>query len=72
MKFNLGVDFPDSIVKGKKLEFRFTRGGGDSIQYYYDEACGYNYGQMIAPYQSSTAGTDLAAGCDRHPMSSVA
>jgi hypothetical protein len=30
VKFNLGVNYPDSIVKGKKLEFRFTRGGGAS------------------------------------------
>jgi len=29
VKFNLGVDYPESIVKGKQLEFRFTRGGGD-------------------------------------------
>ncbi len=30
VKFNLGVRYPDSIVKGKKLEFRFTRTGSDS------------------------------------------
>jgi hypothetical protein len=30
VRFNLQVTRPESIVKGKKLEFRFTRGGGDS------------------------------------------
>jgi hypothetical protein len=61
-------------VNGKKLEFRFTRGAtvpGDSFQFYYDSVCGYNYGQMIAPYPPPTAGTGLTAGCDGHPMSSV-
>ncbi len=38
------------FTKGKKYEFRFTRSGSDSIQYYYDTMCGYHYGQMIAPY----------------------
>jgi hypothetical protein len=36
VKFNLAVDYPESIVKGKKLTFKFTRSGGDSIQFYYD------------------------------------
>jgi len=35
VKFNLGVTYPESIVKGKQLEFRFTRSGSDSIQFYY-------------------------------------
>jgi len=53
VKFNLSVLHPESIVKGRKLEFRFTRSGQDSIHYYYDSACGYGpYGQMIAPYPS--------------------
>ena len=50
VKFSLSVLHPESIVKGKKLEFRFTRSGQDSVHYYYDSMCGYNYGQMIAPY----------------------
>ena len=51
VRFKLGVSYPESIIKGKKLEFRFTRSGSDSINYYYDSACGYGpYGQMIAPY----------------------
>jgi len=29
VRFNLSVLHPESIVKGKKLEFRFTRGGSD-------------------------------------------
>jgi hypothetical protein len=64
VKFKIGVDVPDSIVRGKKLEFRFTRDGGDSILYYYDEACGYDYGQMIAPYPPSiTPSYGLAMRC---------
>lgn len=30
VRFNLRVRYPDSIVKGKKLEFKFTRSGSDS------------------------------------------
>jgi hypothetical protein len=64
VRFKIDIDVPDSIVKGKKLEFRFTRSGSDSIQYYYDEACGYNYGQMIAPYPPSiTPSYGLAMRC---------
>ena len=44
-----------AFTKGKKYEFRFTRSGTDSIHYYYDTACGYDYGQMIAPYPPSIA-----------------
>jgi hypothetical protein len=41
----------EAFTKGRKYEFRFTRSGSDSINYYYDSACGYGpYGQMIAPY----------------------
>ena len=51
-------------MKGKKLEFRFTRGGSDSIHYYYDSACGYDYGLMIAPYPPSiTPSYGLAMRC---------
>ncbi len=53
VRFKLGLSYPESIVKGNKLKFQFTRSGQDSIQYYYDEACGYDYGQMIAPYPPS-------------------
>jgi len=36
VRFKIGIDVPDSIVKGKVLTFKFTRSGGDSIQFYYD------------------------------------
>jgi hypothetical protein len=32
VRFNLAVDYPESIVKGKKLTFKFTRSGSDSMQ----------------------------------------
>ncbi len=43
---------PESIVKGKQYEFRFTRSGADSIHYYYDMRDPYRYGSMpgdVAP-----------------------
>jgi len=43
-KFKIGVQFPESIVKGKRLEFRFTRSGSDSIQYYTNVGTAYTYG----------------------------
>jgi len=60
VRFKIGVSYPESIIKGKQLEFKFTRGGGDSIQYYFDGACGYNYGRMIAPYPPPSLTTGLA------------
>ena len=36
VRFHLQVTRPESIIKGKKLTFKFTRSGGDSIQFYYD------------------------------------
>ncbi|MBN2464638.1 hypothetical protein JXD38_03310 [candidate division WOR-3 bacterium] len=50
LRFPVVTASGQSFTKGKKYEFRFTRSGSDSIQYYYDSACGYDYGQMIAPY----------------------
>ena len=29
VRFKIGIDVPDSIVKGKKLTFKFTRAGSD-------------------------------------------
>ena len=49
VKFKLSVLRPDSIVKGKKLTFKFTRSGGDSIQFYYDSTDKYKYGCLTAP-----------------------
>ena len=44
------IDHPESIVRGNKLEFRFTRVWPDSLQFYYDTTAGYSqYGQMIPP-----------------------
>lgn len=58
-KFKIGVEVPDSIVKGKQLELRFTRGGSDSIQFYWAEGDKYPWGWLMraeVPY----AGQDLA------------
>jgi hypothetical protein len=49
-----------AFTKGKQYEFRFTRGGQDSIHYYYDSACGYDFGQMIAPPTVMPPGYGLA------------
>jgi hypothetical protein len=42
---SLNVLYPESIVKGKQLEFRFTR-TGDSIQYHTRQGTEYLYGFM--------------------------
>jgi hypothetical protein len=39
-----------AFTKGKHYEFRFTRTGSDSVQYYYDEDP-YKYGQLIIGQQ---------------------
>jgi hypothetical protein len=36
VRFYLNVTGPESIIKGKKLTFKFTRSGGDSIRFCYD------------------------------------
>jgi hypothetical protein len=46
VRFHLQVTRPESIIKGKQLEFKFTRSGGDSVQYYYAENA-YDYGHII-------------------------
>jgi len=38
---SLDVSYPDSFIKGRKVEVRWTRGGSDSIHYYYDETNPY-------------------------------
>jgi len=40
------VDFPDSFIKGRQVEVRWTR-SGDSIQYYYNY-CATRYDSMAA------------------------
>jgi len=50
VRFYLNIAYPESIVRGRKLEFRFTRVFPDPLQFYYDTTAGYSrYGQMIAP-----------------------
>ena len=48
---NLTVTAPESIVKGRRYEFKFTRAGSDSINYYYYNFFGeedpYPYGYML-------------------------
>ncbi len=46
---DIPVTYPESIVKGKRLEFRFTRTGDDSIQFYWDAFAGTKYDSMIVP-----------------------
>ena len=44
---SLSVPHPDSFIKGRKVEVRWTRTGSDSINYYYDFGNPYDYGHMI-------------------------
>jgi len=46
---NITVTYPESIVKGKQYEFKFTRSGSDSIQYYYNTDNPYEYGVIGIP-----------------------
>jgi hypothetical protein len=62
----LNTSAPESIVKGKQLEFRFSRGGSDSTQFYWSEDPNspsgqgpYLYGHMIVGGQNQTT-RDLA------------
>jgi hypothetical protein len=49
-----------SFTKGKTYEFRFTRSGSDSIQYYWDEDP-YQYGSITDPTQPESR--DLCMRC---------
>ena len=56
------VQHPELIVKGRQLEFRFTRSGSDSIQFYWAEDPNsptgdgpYHYGHMIGGGQATAA-----------------
>ena len=42
----LDVLEPDSFIKGRKVEVRWTRGGSDSIHYYTRDGTTYPYGFM--------------------------
>ncbi|GEM_PF-1276236 len=48
-----------AYTKGKQYEFRFTRSGSVSIQYYCDNSDPYKYGQMPGDFQPALA--DLCA-----------
>ena len=50
-----------AFTKGKQLEFHFTRGGSDSLQYYWADGDPYKYG-FLATNQPH-AGQDLAMRC---------
>jgi hypothetical protein len=51
IRFDLSATHPESIVKGKQLEFRFSHGAGgsDSIQFYFDPFAGTHFDSMIVP-----------------------
>ncbi|UCG43753.1 MAG: hypothetical protein JSU73_03825, partial [candidate division WOR-3 bacterium] len=46
---SLEVIHPDSFIKGRQVEVRWTRSGSDSIQFYYDAFAGTKYDSMIVP-----------------------
>jgi hypothetical protein len=46
LKFPLTVTSGYTFTKGKQYEFRFTRSGSDSIQFYYAENA-YDYGHIV-------------------------
>ena len=50
-----------SFTKGKKYEFRFTRSGSDSIQYYYQDNDPYEHGTLQLPGQTQPIPLDLCA-----------
>jgi hypothetical protein len=58
---SLTVDFPDSFVKGRQVEVRWTRGGADSLEYYWSDGDPYKYGFMVT--NQPHAGQDLAMRC---------
>jgi len=43
---SLDVIYPDSFIKGRQVEVRWTRGGSDSIHYYTRDGTTYPYGFM--------------------------
>ena len=45
---SLTVQYPDSFIKGRQVEVRWTRGGSDSIQFYYQDNDPYPHGLLIA------------------------
>jgi hypothetical protein len=50
VRCTLDVDYPDSIIKGRTYEIRWTLAGGtDSLVYYYDSTDAYEWGSIILP-----------------------
>ena len=56
---NLAMQPGQSFMKGRQYEFRFTRSGQDSLEYYFDDAAAYPYGYVVVGGQDHT-GWDLA------------
>jgi hypothetical protein len=76
VRFYLNPSHPESIVRGKKLKFTFSRVDPDSLQFYYDTTAGYSqYGQMIAPPGQSpipaTAGLAMRVCARLNPIDST-
>ncbi|MEO0071739.1 MAG: hypothetical protein ABIK39_06630 [candidate division WOR-3 bacterium] len=55
---------PESIIRGRRYEFRFMRSGQDSIQFYYDKNNPYPYGEFNAPNASFPEDTVMFATTD--------
>jgi hypothetical protein len=55
---NIQMEQGRSFTKGKTYEFRFTRSGSDSIEYYWDTGDAYAYGYLTDP--SAPESRDLA------------
>jgi hypothetical protein len=59
---SLDVVYPDSFIKGRRIEVRWTRGGADSLEFYWAEDPNsptgdgpYHYGHMIVGGQVTAA-----------------
>jgi hypothetical protein len=71
---SLDVVYPDSFIKGRQVEVRWTRGGADSIMYYFQESASgpnsqspYPYGFLKVNGQGDSA-KDLAMRCYGRPI----
>jgi hypothetical protein len=52
VRCTLNITYPESIIKGRLYEVRWTlSGGSDSLMYYYDSTDRYEWGQIILPDQ---------------------
>lgn len=55
---SLSVVHPDSFIKGRRIEVRWTRAGTDSINYFHQTGDSYEYGHLKVG-QTDHAGKDL-------------